>query len=38
LKKGDQIGFRWDQDNRRFDFTVLRRANKDWEDQNLFHF
>jgi hypothetical protein len=29
LKKGDQIGFRWDQDNRRFDFTVLRRANKD---------
>ncbi|WJX38338.1 hypothetical protein P8452_26011 [Trifolium repens] len=29
LKKGDQIGFRWDQENRRFDFTVLRRANKD---------
>ncbi|KAK2387925.1 B3 domain-containing protein [Trifolium repens] len=29
LKKGDQIGFRWDQENRRFDFTVLRQANKD---------
>ncbi|KAK2400306.1 B3 domain-containing protein [Trifolium repens] len=29
LKKGDQIGLRWDQGNNRFDFSVLRRANKD---------
>ncbi|WJX17351.1 hypothetical protein P8452_07280 [Trifolium repens] len=26
LKKGDQIGLRWDQGNNRFDFSVLRRA------------
>ncbi|WJX17325.1 hypothetical protein P8452_07255 [Trifolium repens] len=26
LKKGDQIGLRWDQGNNRFDFSVLSRA------------
>ena len=25
LKKGDQIGFRWDQNNQRFDFSVLKK-------------
>ncbi|KAK2454065.1 B3 domain-containing protein [Trifolium repens] len=29
LKKGDQIGLRWDQGNNQFDFSVLSRANKD---------
>ncbi|KEH41214.1 putative transcription factor B3-Domain family [Medicago truncatula] len=24
LKKGDQIGLRWDQNNQRFDFSVLK--------------
>ncbi|XP_045806286.1 uncharacterized protein LOC123899240 [Trifolium pratense] len=34
LKKGDQIGLRWDQDNGRFEFSVLRRATKVSGDDN----
>ncbi|CAK8570526.1 unnamed protein product [Lathyrus sativus] len=26
LKAGDEIGFKWDQDNKRFDFSVLHRG------------
>ncbi|CAK8570545.1 unnamed protein product [Lathyrus sativus] len=29
LKEGDEIGFKWDQDNKRFDFSVLRRRDND---------